>query len=300
MFGKISKTRHHFQGLEKGRNNKLSNKEKRALKHPINRARWQMVQADGIYTPWRRRQRAGGHVVCPRCGCGQGDLEHMIWECPETLKSATEGHRYLARIRQNMQNEAGCLWALGHIPADWEYGETELAHQQPTVVDSGNYIPANPVEKIGTGGGGKNNEQVGYGIAWKEPLEDCGEAVLGPRQTSQRAEVNAVAEAAVRARSRLHIVTDSQYVKDTIHNIRGDPKPYWGKHGDLWTFVTDHKHRIYEVTWLKSHMTKKAGRKKGFPMEKWELNDRADRQATQGAKAHNSRNTPPQKMKGIN
>ena len=28
VWNKLSRTRHHFQGLEKGRNNKLSNKEK--------------------------------------------------------------------------------------------------------------------------------------------------------------------------------------------------------------------------------------------------------------------------------
>ena len=68
IWKKLSKTRHHFQGLEKGRNNKLSNKEKRIIKHPANRGRWQMIQADGVHTPWRRRQKAGGDGVCPRCG----------------------------------------------------------------------------------------------------------------------------------------------------------------------------------------------------------------------------------------
>ena len=104
------------------------------------------------------------------------------------------------------------------------------------------------MEKVGTdGGGGKNNEQVGYGIAWQERKKDCGEAVLGPRQTSQGAEVNAVAEAVARTNSKLHIATDSQYVKDTVDKICGDPKPYWGKRGDLWNFATERKNRISEV-----------------------------------------------------
>ena len=47
VWKKLSRSRHHFQGMDKGRNKKLSNKEREALKHPVNRARWQMVQTDG-------------------------------------------------------------------------------------------------------------------------------------------------------------------------------------------------------------------------------------------------------------
>ena len=38
-------------------------------------------------------------------------------------------------------------------------------------------------------------------------------------------------------------------------------------------------------------MTKSQAEEKGFPEEHWELNDRADKLATKGAKAHNSTNT---------
>ena len=89
----------------------------------------------------------------------------MIWECPETLRRATEEHRYLARIRQNMGKEPRCLWALGHIPAEWEFDVTEQTQQQPLLIDREVYDENNPVEKIGTDGGRKNNEKVGYGIA---------------------------------------------------------------------------------------------------------------------------------------
>ena len=103
--------------------------------------------------------------------------------------------------------------------------------------------------------------------------------------------MNAVAEAVARTENKLHIVTDSQYVKDTIETIWGDPKPYWGKHGDLWNFVTERRDRIAEVTWIKSHMTRHQAREKGFPENHWELNDRADRLATKGANEHISTNT---------
>ena len=174
IWKKLSKTRHHFQGLEKGRNNRLSNKEKRIIKHPVNRGRWQMIQADGIHTPWRRRQKAGGDGVCPRCGCGQGDLEHMIWECPETLRRATEEHRYLARIRNNMGKEPRCLWALGHIPAEWEYDTTEQTHQQPVLIDWEVFDETNPVEKIGTDGGEKTMRALDMELLGKNHTKTAG------------------------------------------------------------------------------------------------------------------------------
>ena len=287
----LSKSRHHYQGLDKGRNNRLSNKEKRALRHPVNQGRWGMIQADGIYTPWRRKQRAGGDGVCPRCGHEQGDLEHMIWECPITLREATEEHRMLARKRQSMNNKPRCLWTLGHIPADWEHERSHQAEMQPTVLDAKQYDATAAEQKVGTDGGGKNNIQVGYGITWKSTGTDVGLPVLGSRQTAQRAEVNAIAEAVARTKTPIHMVTDNKYVKDTTNRIKDDTKAFWGKHGDLWQFVQKHKDRITDITWIKSHLKLPDAIAKGFSEEDWRLNDRADKLATRGANGHACRHT---------
>ena len=121
---------------------------------------------------------------------------------------------------------------------------------------------------------------------------DVGLPVLGTRQTAQRAEVNAVAEAVARAKTPIHVVTDNKYVKDTATRIKDDNKEFWGKHGDLWQFVNQHKNRITDITWIKSHISLKDAIAKGFLEKDWKLNDRADKLATQGAYAHDSGHTP--------
>ena len=212
-----------------------------------------MIQTDGIYTPWRRKQRAGGDGICPRCGHEQGDLEHMIWECPVTLRDATEEHRTLARKRKSMNNKPRCLWTLGHIPADWEHERSQQADMQPTIRDAQQYDATAAEQRVGTDGGGKNNIQVGYGIAWESIGTDVGLPVLGTRQTAQRAEVNAIAEAVARTKTPIHVVTDNKYVNDTTTRIKDDNKEIWGKHGDLWHFreptqEQNHRHNVDQVT----------------------------------------------------
>ena len=95
-----------------------------------------MIQTDGIYTPWRRKQRAGGDGICPRCGHPQADLEHMTQECPVTVQHAAEEHRMLARTRLSMHKQPRCLWTLGHIPAEWEHELSHGTKQQPGVRDA--------------------------------------------------------------------------------------------------------------------------------------------------------------------
>ena len=86
-----------------------------------------------------------------------------------------------------MNNKPRCLWTLGHIPADWEHERSQQANMQPTIRDTKQYDDSATVQKVGTDGGGKNNIQVGYGIAWETTGTDVGLPVRGYRQTAQRA-----------------------------------------------------------------------------------------------------------------
>ena len=58
----LSKSRHHYQGLEKGRNNRLSNKEKRALRHPVNQGRWGIYRRNLHAVEKKTKSRRGRHM----------------------------------------------------------------------------------------------------------------------------------------------------------------------------------------------------------------------------------------------
>ena len=120
---------------------------------------------------------------------------------------------------------------------------------------------------------------------------DIGLPVHGSRQTAQRAEVNAIAEAVARTYTPIHVVTDDKYVKDTATRIIDDNKDFWGKNGDLWNFVSQRKDRITGITGIKSHMRLAQALNKGFLEEDWELNHRADKLATHGANSHDINHT---------
>ena len=86
---RLAQTRHNYQGMEKGRGEESSEAINRTLKSPLRIDRWQMIQADGIFTPWRAYQRRGTIPNCGYCGNEQCDLEHLLWECQETQLDKT-------------------------------------------------------------------------------------------------------------------------------------------------------------------------------------------------------------------
>jgi hypothetical protein len=97
MWRKLAATRHNFEGLEAGRDDVLSDGRKKRLRDKLNRGRMRMIQADGVHTPWRQHQRAGGDGSCPRCGHDCGDWEHLAWDCPARVAEMNEDERTLPR-----------------------------------------------------------------------------------------------------------------------------------------------------------------------------------------------------------
>ena len=76
MWQQLRKQRHNYQGLGTGRNDEASEDLGKTLKNPLRINRWKMIQADGIFTPWRSYQRKGTIPNRELFGEEQYDFEH--------------------------------------------------------------------------------------------------------------------------------------------------------------------------------------------------------------------------------
>ena len=66
-WGALAKTRWNFAGLRTGRDDSLSDAHGKNLKTAFNIGRWSVTQGDGVHTPYRQFQKAGGDPSCPHC-----------------------------------------------------------------------------------------------------------------------------------------------------------------------------------------------------------------------------------------
>ena len=55
---------------------------------------------------------------------------------------------------------------------------------------------------------------------------------------------------------------------------------------DKWWYIEKHVHKVYKVSWIKSHRAKQQALDLGFSEEDWAGNAKADDLATQGLKLH--------------
>ena len=56
----LARDRWNFSGLRTGRDEALSDAHGKNLKTAFNKGRWNVIQCDGIHTPYRQYQKAGG------------------------------------------------------------------------------------------------------------------------------------------------------------------------------------------------------------------------------------------------
>jgi hypothetical protein len=73
----LSRTRYHFEGLAVGKDpaaDLLMSK----LKGQKSRRQWQMIQADGIFTPWRAHQRDQGPPQWPACSAPRKPTRYSV------------------------------------------------------------------------------------------------------------------------------------------------------------------------------------------------------------------------------
>ena len=84
----LGKTRWNFAGLTQGRDDAISDAHGKNLKTAFNIGRWNVIQADGVHTPYRQFQKAGGGPTCPHCHAAVCDWEHILWKCPHYRSAA--------------------------------------------------------------------------------------------------------------------------------------------------------------------------------------------------------------------
>ena len=81
LWNKLSQSRHNFQGLDQGRDEAMCAEMAKIYKDKQKENKWQCIQADGIFTPWRAHQRNGTDPKCPKCGNEIADAEHLPRVC---------------------------------------------------------------------------------------------------------------------------------------------------------------------------------------------------------------------------
>ena len=199
-----------------------------------------MIQADGIFTPWRAHQACGADPTCSRCGHPVADFAHLMWECPVTVKEGGPALKHLFDSYQGHKGEPKCLWNTGHVPLgflSWPVshqmgdswrgpGETHHRHQKD--------------HEVFTDGGcrhGNSGMRAGFGVYWGEghPL-NTHQALPGAIQTAQRAEVAALLWALQQAQSPIKVWSDSKYTVLTAQAAQAGRR-HFASHPDLWATV---------------------------------------------------------------
>ena len=130
-----------------------------------------MIQADGIFTPWRAYQRRGTLPNCGYCGHEQCDFEHLLWECKETHLDKTPQFEWLKKERGNAPDQK-CLWNTGNVGKGFlQYPQSKQMQSKEQYDRPGVITQDNQVTTVFTDGGCvkvMGGNRAGYGIYWGE------------------------------------------------------------------------------------------------------------------------------------
>ncbi len=154
-WGVLARERWRFQGLELGRDDQLSQIHARGLKTGFDKGRFAVIQADGVHTPYRQHQRAGGDLACPHCGSPVCDLEHILWRCPRYAAVAGDLGRQARAAWREHRGAPRCFWTLGHVPKGWAPDPSSLHMREPWDPVMVDYDPDNPEVFGATDGGAR-------------------------------------------------------------------------------------------------------------------------------------------------
>ena len=113
----LAQGRYNFDGLQAGRDRQGDawGKKLRFLA----KRQWSMVQADGVFTPWRAHQRDQARPECPACGHAAADWKRLRWECTEVTEGCSRSFRGLLQAYSQYGGQPRCLWLLGIVPNGW-------------------------------------------------------------------------------------------------------------------------------------------------------------------------------------
>ena len=120
---------------------------------PLNKGRWSVIQGDGVHTPYRQYQKAGGDPTCPHCRAAACDWEHILWKCPHYRTAAGTLSGAVRTAWQEARGEPRCLWTLGHVPKGWAPDPSSAQMRQQHSLRVGVYDPNGPKVRGGTDGG---------------------------------------------------------------------------------------------------------------------------------------------------
>ncbi len=115
---RLASQRYHFEGLQGGRDGRGDDFGK-SLKGKAKR-QWDILQADGVFTPGRAHQRDQARPECEMCGHTTADFRHLFWECKENCNGRHNAEwRRLKGHYDAAEGKPRCLWTLGIVPKGW-------------------------------------------------------------------------------------------------------------------------------------------------------------------------------------
>ena len=215
-----------------------------------------IIQADGVHTPYRQYQKAGGSPTCPHCPAEACDWEHILWRCPRHRNAAGTLSGPLRRGWNEARGSPRCLWTLGHVPAGWAPDPSSTQMKCTHDLHGGVYDPNGPRVQGGTDGGAVKTAvgpRAGIGVALSNGIR-VGIPLPGKRQTAQWAEVAGLALALEYTTGPLTLAVDNEYVCNMAMRVKQgeDPDPRC-RHADYWRYIARNIHKLEEIRWIKSH-----------------------------------------------
>ena len=153
-------------------------------------------------------------------------MEHLLWECKETLQGKTPQFEWLKKERDK-EPQHKCLWNTGNVGKGFVQCPQSKQMQEEEQMDRPTTLTQTHVITVFTDGGrvkGAGGTRAGYGIYWGEQDQrNESRALRGKPQTAQRAEVSALWRMLDRTTQKVEIMSDSKYTVDTANRILQNP-----------------------------------------------------------------------------
>ena len=247
------------------------------------------------------------HATCLRCGEEDETALHRWWKCPALAVARRQAQvDDLAREGLARDFQPRCLWQNGIVPSAAVAVEAS-GPMKGVEEPAGGPLPGlgGAVVEAWTDGaaiepGIPQLRRAGWGLWIPGPL-GCAmaEAVKGPAQTAQRAEVRAFVAAVEYTGGAVKVWTDSRFVCSGVRYLDLGLVPPFA-HRDLWErALRAWRPGVSSAAWVKAHLEWDEAESRGIPRHAWEGNRRADALAGNGAALHEVEPAVAARIRGV-
>ncbi len=220
------------------------------------------VMMGDVITETRAKHWNEGTAVCPHCQQGVESLFHRFWQCPCWAAARALALGAAVGEAEDFGRRLPAVAVTGLVPVPPVLAalrrDAESPRPWPTRVTG-------TAECWTDGACASPHDPWLARAAWAAVFAD-GTVLSGPvsgAQTAQRAELTAVVAVVMACDAVAEIVTDSQYVCNTMAAIAAGPDGI-GPHEDLWAFLRPRLRRgELSARWMPAHLDVSSARVKG-------------------------------------